>query len=120
MPVGVRWPSFPVDTLATPICTPLRETLAIWSGRLTTITSGPSGAAPASQMNSPGFSFDGFVPAGEDSFAPQKGTGAARTIPADRARAASPGTRRRNRNKLRYRVRLLWREATPEVTATVR
>src|SRR5262245_89329 len=70
------------------------------------MTSGPSGAAAASQMNSPGFSFAGSVPTGEDSFAPQKGTGAATARAADKARAVNPGTRRLRRDKLPYRVTL--------------
>src|SRR3954463_9427724 len=51
---------------------------------LTTMTIGPSGVAAASQTNCPGFSFVGSVPTGEDSRAPQNGTGArARTRSAD-------------------------------------
>src|SRR4051794_1458208 len=44
---------------------------------LTTMTTGPSGAAAASQMNCPGFSVFGSVPIGSGAFAPQKGTPAA-------------------------------------------
>src|SRR5262245_160066 len=53
---------------------------------LTTTTTGPCGATPGSQTNSPGLRADGGVLAGLDSLAPQKGS-------ADEGPAASRNTR---------------------------
>src|SRR5262249_20366011 len=100
----------PVETVETPIDTPLRYTRARCSDRLTTTTSGPFGAASAYQMNWPGFSVFGSVPMGSEAFAPQNGTV---SPPRCRIETRSANATARLRRKRVSMAGLPWDQPTP-------